>query len=135
MSKVEEVVRTELQKYETQGQALEALAAELQQNPKFAAFLEAQKQFNALQTTVWKNIEEAMIANNIKSIKTDKVTLTIAERTNFDIDTELLPNKYIKRVPNTTLIGSEYKLTGLPVKGTTPKKSLYLTKRFKKETE
>lgn len=132
MANAEDVVKTELQKYEDQEAKVQALAAELQQNPKFAQFLEAQQNFQALQATVWGNIEQAMIENNIKSIKTDKVTLTIAERTNFDIDLDLLPKKYTKVVPNTTLIGSEFKLTGTPVKGTTPFKKKYLTKRFAK---
>jgi hypothetical protein len=132
MSNVEEVVKTELQKYEDQESKVQALAAELQQNPKFAEFIQAQQAFAEMQATVWGSIEQAMIENNIKSIKTDKVTLTIAERTNFDIDMDLLPKKYTKVVPNTTLIGSEFKLTGVPVKGTTPTKKKYLTKRFAK---
>lgn len=106
--------------------------------PAFNAFLQVQAQLNlqnAKAADVWKQVEEKMLENNVKSIKTDKVTLTIVERTSFDIDTDLLPNKYIKKVPNTTLIGSEFKLTGKPVKGTTPRKSFYLTKRFKKESE
>lgn len=133
MSKIEEQITTELEKYEIQEKTVEALSAELQKNPQFNQFLEAQKNFNQMQATVWANIEKAMIDNNVKSIKTDKVTLTITERTGFDIDLDLLPKKYIKKVPNTTLIGSEYKLTGTPVKGTTPKSIMFLTKRFKKE--
>jgi hypothetical protein len=131
MDKAEEVVKTELQKYEDQEQALQVLAAELQQNPKFAQFLEAQKSFSELQATVWKNIETVMLENNIKSIKTDKVTLSIAERTSFDIDLDLLPAKFIKRVPDTTKILGTFKLEGKPVKGTTPKYTQYLVKRIK----
>lgn len=131
MENAEQVVKTELQKYEDTQLALDNLAAELQQNPKFAAFLEAQKNFRELETTVWKNIENVMLENNIKSIKTDKVTLTIAERTSFDIDLDLLPSKYIKRVPDTTKILGQFKLEGKPVKGTTPKYTQYLVKRIK----
>ena len=131
MDKAEEVVKTELQKYEDQEQALQVLAAELQQNPKFAEFLEAQKSFNAYQSEVWKKIETMMIESNTLSIKTDKVTLSIAEKTSFDIDLEKLPAKYFKTVPDTTKILGMFKLEGKPVKGTTPKFTKYLVKRIK----
>lgn len=131
MQDAEQVVKTELQKYEEQHEALEVLAAELQQNPKFAEFLEAQKSFREFETSVWKNIETVMIENNVSQIKTDKVTLSITERTSFDIDLEKLPAKYIKSVPDTTKILGMYKLEGKPVRGTTPKFTKYLVKRIK----
>lgn len=129
----EQAVKHELEVYEKKQLALDELTKQLESNPEFKAFIKARNDFQKVEAAVWKNIEEVMIANDVKSIKTDKMTLTIAERTSFDIDLDLLPNKYIKRVPNTTLIGSEYKLTNKPVKGTTPKVSHYLTKRFKSE--
>lgn len=131
MQDAEQVVKTELQNLEVKQQGLETLAAELQQNPKFAEFLEAQKNFNELQSHVWHNVETVMIEAGITQIKTDKVTLSIAERTSFDIDLEKLPAKYIKQVPDTTKILGMYKLEGKPVRGTTPKFTKYLVKRIK----
>jgi hypothetical protein len=133
MENVEQQIKSELELYDERQTALQQLEQELQADPKFAQFLEARKSFAELEAQVWSKVEQVMLDNNIKTIKTDKVTLTMAERTNFEIDLDLLPAKYIKKVPNTTLIGSEFKLTGKPVKGTTPSKKLYLTKRFKKE--
>lgn len=129
--KAELMIQTELDRYDEQQIALANLETELQSNPQFAAFLEARKNFQEVEATVWKNVEKTMIDNNIRSIKTDKITLTIAERVSFDVDTDLLPKKYTKVVPNTTLIGSEFKLTGTPVKGTSPKYTQYLVKRAK----
>jgi hypothetical protein len=131
-NEVDELLTTEA----TLRSELAVFQEELAANPTFNKFLQVQAQLNlqnAKAADVWKQVEEKMIENNIKSIKTDKVNLTIVERTSFDIDTDLLPNKYIKKVPNTTLIGSEYKLTGNLVKGTSPKVTRYLTKRFAKE--
>lgn len=128
---VEEEVKSELEKFEAKQIELDVLAEELQSNPKFNEFLEAQKSFREFEQKVWSNIEAAMIENNIKSIKTTKVTLTISERVSFDIDLELLPAKFIKRVPDTTKINGTFKLEGKPVKGTTPKYTHYLVKRIK----
>lgn len=126
-----ELVKAELEVYQEKELALKQLTEALEADPKFKAFIQAQQEFRKLESEVWKRVEETMLKHNVKSIKTDLVTLTIVERTNFDIDLDLLPKKYIKRVPNTTLIGSEFKLTGNPVKGTTPTKSQYLMKKFK----
>ena len=131
MADSHDAVLMELRKYEDEKEELEVLAAELQQNPKFAEFLEAQKSFNAYQSEVWKKIETMMIESNTLSIKTDKVTLSIAEKTSFDIDLEKLPAKYFKTVPDTTKILGMFKLEGKPVKGTTPKFTKYLVKRIK----
>lgn len=131
MENAEAIVKTELEKYDEQQMELEKLTEELEKNPQFAQFIEARKNFQALEAEVWKRVEGVMIENNIKSIKTDKFTLTIANRVSFDIDTDTLPNKFFKRVPDTTLIGGTFKLEGKPVKGTTPKYTQYLTKRIK----
>lgn len=129
--KIEEKVKSDIQKYEDQKMALESLESELESSPQFAKFIEAQKQFREIESNVWSNIEQLMLDNDIKSIKTDKITLTIAERVSFDIDLDLLPNKFIKRVPDTTKINGTYKLEGKPVKGTTPRTTRYLMKRVK----
>lgn len=130
--KVEEIVKSELTTLEEAEKNYLHLQEALNDDPKFQQFLSAQKQFNELSATVWKNVETAMIENNIKSIKTDRVTLTIAERTGFNIDTDLLPSKFIKKVPDTTLINGTYKLEGKLPKGVTLKApTKYLVKRIK----
>lgn len=131
MDKAEEIVKAELTKFQDQEMVLDNLSKELQSNPKFQEFLQAQKSFKELETQVWKNIETAMLENNIKSIKTDTITLTIAERVSFKIDESLLPSKFFKKVPNTTLINGTFKLEGKPPKGTSPTYTHYLVKRIK----
>lgn len=133
--KIKAEVTKELATYDEQQIALATLEQELEADPKFAQFLEARKSFAELEAKVWKHVESVMIANNVKTMDINttlhSIKLTIAERTSFDVDLETLPKKFIKRVPDTTLIGATYKLTNKPVKGTTPKFTKYLTKRIK----
>jgi hypothetical protein len=131
MENAEQHIKQELELFEQEQMKVATLAEELQANPKFAQFLEAQKNFRQLEATIWGNIEQAMLDNNIKSIKTEKITLSIAERTSFDVDPETLPAKFWKKTPDTTKIGKFYKLEGNPVKGTTPRVTRYLVKRIK----
>lgn len=129
--KVEKQVKTELETYQEKQATVARLQEELESSPQFAAFIEAQKALREVEANVWGRVESVMMANNIKSIKTDLVTLSIATRTSYDIDIDLLPKKFIKRVPDTTKIATAHKLNGEPVKGTTPKYTNYLVKRFK----
>lgn len=131
MGDIEEIVKQELELYEAKQLDLEQLTKQLEADPQFKAFIEAQKQFRKIEKEVWGKVEQVMLDNNIKSIKTNKMTLTIAERTSFDIDLEQLQPKFIKRVPDTTKIGGTYKLEGKPPKGCTPKVTKYLVKRIK----
>lgn len=131
MANVEQQVTKELEKYKEAELSLAELQQELQANPKFAQFIEAQQAFSKLQSEVWGRIEDVMLKNNVKSIKTDLVTLSIASRTSYDIDIEALPNKFIKKVPDTTKIATAHKLNGEPPKGATPRTTTYLVKRFK----
>lgn len=103
-------------------------------SPQFQTFIEKQAELRMVQaknSEVWKKVEEQMIQNNIKSIKGDWGSITIAERQNFKIDLELLPAKFIKKVPDTTKIAASYKLEGKPPKGAEPYTTRYLTKRIK----
>lgn len=129
MESIEQKILNEVKTLQTQEQDLTALAQKLNHDPKFAMFLEAQKAFNEYQAQVWTGIQKEMIENDIRSIKTDKITLTIATRTSYDIDETVLPAKFWKKVPDTTKIATSHKLEGKPVKGTTPKQTQYLTKR------
>lgn len=129
--KVEKKVKAELEQYEEKQLALAKLTEELESSPQFAAFIEAQKAFREIESNVWKNIEQVMIANGVKTIKTNMATLSIATRTSYDIDLDELPNKFIKRVPDTTKIATAHKLNGEAPKGATPKYTSYLVKRIK----
>ena len=108
-------------------QATSAVALEQQVANKMAELKELEASLKA----TWKNVEEAMIANNIKQIKGSWGTLTIAERLNWDVDMNTLPAKFRKIVPDTTKISTEFRLYGKAPKGCTPSYSKYLTKRIK----
>lgn len=110
---------------------LAAQELELMANPEFRAFQENVKKVNAQIADYWKRVEESMIANDIKSIKGDFGSVTVAERTDFDVDGDELPAKFYKKVVDTKKIADTYKLTGKAPKGTTPKIKKYLAKRLK----
>ncbi len=131
--KVEAEIKSELDLYDEQQTALAELETSLNANPEFAKFLAARKEFAELEAKVWKRVEQVMIDNNLKTVKTDKMTLTIANRISFDIDQSVLPEPYFKRVPDTTKIAGQFKLHGTPVDGTAPKYTQYLVKRIKAE--
>jgi hypothetical protein len=128
---IEETIKSELEVYDAQQIKLAKLEDELNANSQFAQFIEARKSFAELEAKVWKHVEEVMIENNISTIKTDKLTLSIVKRVSFDIDQELLPKKYYKTVPDTTKIAGQFKLHGNPVAGTSPKYKQYLQRRIK----
>jgi hypothetical protein len=109
---------------------LATLENELMQEERFRTFLQAQKTFQTESTLYWKSIEDQMINNNIKSIKGDWGSITIAERIGFDT-TDELPSKFYKKVVDTKKLSDTYKLEGKAPKGATPKYTKYLTKRIK----
>lgn len=127
----EAVIKDQVTDILTLERQLEATELELMKLEKFKAFIQLQKTVREKSAEVWKRIEADMIENDIKSIKGDWGSLTIAERTDFDIDYEQLQPKFYKKVPDTTKISATYKLENKPPKGTTPKIKKYLTKRFK----
>ena len=112
-------------------QRLDELEAELSRNKKFQQFLKLQKEIPAQIEASWKQIESHMLEANIKSVKGEWGSITIAERLGWDIDIDQLPNKFIKRVPDTKKISDTYRLEGKEPKGCTPKTTKYLTKRIK----
>jgi hypothetical protein len=126
-----EIILSDLAELDTKKSELEIITQEMEENPKFAQFLKARKDFQEMESQIWRRVENVMIENDIRQIKTDSLTLTIAKRISFDIDEEVLADKYFKRVPNTSLIAGTFKLEGEPVNGTTPKYTQYLTKRVK----
>jgi hypothetical protein len=103
---------------------------ELQMNPQFKKFLQLQKSVNEQSTKVWKQVETAMIENDIKQLKGDFGTVTLAERLNWTTSDEL-PSKFYKKVVDTKRLSDTYRLEGKAPKGATPSYTKYLTKRLK----
>lgn len=115
-------INTDLQKQVESTVALEIAMAE-----KARVLATAQKQIN----DTWKQVEKAMIDNNIKTIKGDWGSITVAERTSWDVDMNILPKRFIKKVADTAKIKAAFELEGEAPKGVTPKRTKYLTKRIK----
>lgn len=107
------------------------LEQSLNANEQFRAYLDFKAEFETKSSQFWKKVETQMIDNKIKSVKGDWGSLTIAERSNFDIDEELLPKKFYKKVIDTKLISDTYKLSKKLPKGVNIGYTRYLTKRFK----
>jgi hypothetical protein len=111
--------------------SLEDMQAELMQNEKFRQFLELSKTVPQQIEETWNRIESEMVEHNIKSLKGEWGSITIAERLGWQIDIDQLPNKFIKKVADTKKISDTYRLEGKAPKGCEPKTTKYLTKRIK----
>ena len=113
---------------------LSSLESELSEvNPKFQLFIQKQAELRFVQSKnaeIWKTVEMEMIANDIKSIKGDFGSITLAERLSFDT-TDELPSKFYKKVVDTKKLADTFRLENRPIKGATPKYSKYLVKRLK----
>lgn len=105
--------------------------AELMLDERFRSFLTRQKEAQERIANVWDIVEAQMTKHDIKSIKGDFGSITLAERTTFEVDVQELEDEYFKRVPDTKKIGTAYTLFGDPPKGTTVRKTKYLVKRIK----
>lgn len=112
-------------------QELADLEQQLSQNEQFQRFLELSKTVPAKLQATWDLVEQQMLEHNIKSIKGDWGSLTIAERLNWDYDPTMLPAKFFKKVVDTKKLSDTYRLEGKAPKGATPKYTKYLTKRIK----
>lgn len=112
---------------------LSDLEQTLADNPNFQRFLELSKTVPKKIEESWKKIELQMIDKNIKKVSGDWGSLTIVERTGWEIDADELPPRFFKKVPDLKKITDKYKLEGeggVP-KGVTLKPSQYLMKRIK----
>lgn len=107
------------------------LENELLAIPQFKKFLDLQRAVNEHAAKTWKNIEAQMIEHDIKQLKGDFGTVTLAERQNWEIDEELLPKKFFKKVVDTTKITATYRLENKAPAGCKPVTFKYLTKRLK----
>jgi len=127
MANVEEEIKAEVMKVVELQQQLETSM----NSDEFQRFIKLQKDINAKAAELWKQIEAAMIEKGVKSVKGDFGSVTIAERTDFDVDILTLQPKFFSKVPNMTKIRGTYNLEGSAPKGVTARTKLYLTKKLK----
>jgi hypothetical protein len=109
---------------------LATLERQLSQNEEFRSFMELKKSVDAQSVLFWGSVEQQMIQHDIKSIKGDWGSVTIAERLGWET-TDELPSKFLKKVVDTKKLSDTYKLEGKAPKGTTPKITKYLMRRIK----
>jgi hypothetical protein len=129
----EQIVEEEAIGLVEQELALRQQEAELvAENPKFGEFLRQMKAYEKNSKILWSTVEEQMIKHDVKSIKGDWGSITIAERTNYTAeDIDAVPVKFIKKALDTTKIRAQSKLSGKLPRGITATSKQYLTKRIK----
>lgn len=114
--------------------ALEQSLAEMEANlaPEMREFLIRQKETKEKIDSFWRSVEQQMIAHDVKSIKGDWGSITVAERIGWDINPlEELPPKFYKKVPDLKKMTDYFRLEGKEPKGARVKYTKYLTKRIK----
>jgi hypothetical protein len=126
-----QIIESEVEEVFALQKDLEETEQLLMQNEQFRKFLQLQKTVPEQIDKIWKNVEEQMLAHDIKSIKGDWGSLTIAERLNWSVDLEALPPKFFKKVPDTTKLTNTFRLEGKAPKGAEPRYTKYLHKRIK----
>ena len=109
----------------------ESELARIATDPAVQQFIQLQKKVENTGKVFWPLVEEQMIKAGIKSVKGPWGSVTVAEKTNFEVNMEELPKKFIIKAADKKAIGNYYKLTGSAPKGVTPSLTTYLTKRIK----
>jgi hypothetical protein len=107
--------------------AMGDIERELMANETFQRFLQLQKQLPEL----WKQVESAMIDNDIKKISGEWGSLTIVERLSWEIDWDKLPTKYFKKAVDSAAISRDFRLMGKSPKGASPRYTKFLRKDLK----
>ena len=130
-NETEEILQAEVRDMIALEQELQQTELELMSDPRFQEFLVKKRNLDQQMSTFWKGVEAQMITHDIKQIKGDWGTLTIAERLDWDINEAELPRGFKKLVPDTKKLSDHYRLTGKQQKGASPRISKYLSKRFK----
>lgn len=95
----------------------------------FESFVKQAKELQNILEEAWGAVEQKMLDHDVKSIKGDWGSLTIAERKNWKGDK--LPPRFYKQVLNTAKLNSMLKLGEKLPKGASYTTSQYLTKKIK----
>lgn len=130
-NKPQDAIEDEVQETLALAKTIQDAERELMQDEKFKRFLELQKTVPAQIDAAWRHIEMQMINNDVKSIKGEWGSLTIAERLSWDYDASLLPAKFFKKVVDTAKLSATFRLEGKAPKAAFPRYSKYLVRRLK----
>ena len=92
---------------------LTQLQAELEQDPKFQRLVELQKTVPKQMNDAWDKVFELMEANDIKSIKGEWGSVTVAERTYYSIEEfDKVDKNLLKDTLDTKKVGAYTDLHG-----------------------
>lgn len=121
------IIESDVLDVQKQQAELAQLQQALNDNPEFTRFMELNKAVNTKMAEVRKHIEGVMIPAYVvgkidKKIEGDWGFVTIKEDTVLDTNLAELPNKFIKKVADTTKIRKTLDLEGKPIKGVTATK-------------
>jgi hypothetical protein len=98
---------------------------------KILTAIDLKKQLEQYEREIKDELLVAMADNDIKSIKNDRYTITRATRTTFSGNVDEVSPDYIKRVVDTTKVGTYAKLYGELPAGIRKSESEYITWRAK----
>ena len=97
---------------------------------KIKTAIELKKQLEQYEKEIKDELLQAMIDNNIKSIKNDSYSITLATRMSYK-PTGDIPEGYSKTVLDTTKVSTHAKLYGVAPEGIEASESKYITWRAK----
>lgn len=100
-------------------------------NPEFKEFLELQKAVNTKAEEIWGIVENSMIDNNIKQLKGDFGTISLAEKINWKADLQTLDEKFTKKTIDTTKLKNYLMLNNEVPDGASYTVTKYIVKRLK----
>lgn len=98
---------------------------------KIKTAIELKKELEKYEKEIKESLMTAMLQNGITSIKNDKYTVTIANRSSYSLLSDEMPEAFVKTVLDTTKISLHEKLYGTVPEGVSKKQLTYLTWRAK----
>lgn len=98
---------------------------------KILTAIELKKELAKYEAEIKAELTQAMIDNDIYSIKNDAYSVTLASRSTYKADLDILPEEYKKVVVDTTKLGTYDKLYGTVPEGVEKVETRYITWRAK----
>ena len=100
---------------------------ELQSDPAYQNFIQLESAVNNKRKELKEQVFEAMVATDTKTVDTDSIRVTVAERKNFKAeDIDKVPTDFIKFSLDTTRVNKHYKLYGELPEGVDMSETKYL---------
>ena len=99
---------------------------------KILTAIELKKELEQYEKEIKAELQDVMIAHNIKSINNDKYVVSLVERPTYKADDlSTLDPSFIKQSLDTTKVGAYLKLNGSTPEGITTSNTMYVSWRAK----